>query len=177
MYACMDGWPRFGCFCPSTITWSCEPISFSRLLYSLCLSARHPPSYVPVTLRGATSQKSHLQSSVLIKSTPSSTIQKLELKITEARGSYVIRQCNRLSETKHFQGCIKAVGGGRNQGGKPKLHKAAKEWVVRGWGGHALLWGRKIKMVARIRKNWEGADKRRNDEFKVRRTLTNTIVA
>lgn len=32
-------------------------------------------------------------------------------------------------------------------------------------------------MVARIRKNWEGADKKRNDEFKVRRTLTNTIVA
>lgn len=103
-----------------------QPASVACCTLSVYLRVT-PPSYVPVTLRGATSQKSHLRSSVLIKSTPSSTVQKLELKITEARGSYVIRQCIRLSETQHFQGCIKAAGDGRNQGGKPKLHKAAKE--------------------------------------------------
>jgi hypothetical protein len=40
-------WLRFGRFCAFKVTCPHKPVSFSRLLYTLSLSARHRPSFLP----------------------------------------------------------------------------------------------------------------------------------
>jgi hypothetical protein len=42
-------WPSFGRFCAFTVTWSRQPVSSTRLLFALSLSARHSQSFVPVS--------------------------------------------------------------------------------------------------------------------------------
>jgi hypothetical protein len=43
-------WPSFGRYCAFVVTCPLQPISFSRLLCALSLSASHPHLYIPVTV-------------------------------------------------------------------------------------------------------------------------------